>query len=120
MIKHLTKFTHFIFDCLLDKYTESKMDRYILKRSRAKAEENKKKEIELDKLIPMDEFTDPYATDEEEEYQLPTKKPKQINDEFSIDDTQNTVSKPAASKSRPKKRKETITATEPNATFRTS
>lgn len=50
------------------------MDRFLQKRSNAKAEENKKKERELDELIPIDDLMDPYATDEEDEYVLPSTK----------------------------------------------
>lgn len=53
------------------------MDRFGLQRSRAKAEENKIKEKELDKLIPLNDLTDPYETDGGDEYTpIPAKRQK--------------------------------------------
>lgn len=61
------------------------MDRYLYKRSTAKAEENKKRERELDEIIPIQDLMEPFSTDEEEEYVLPVRK-KQKTTEPSADE----------------------------------
>lgn len=50
------------------------MDRYLYKRSTEKAEQNKKRERELDEIIPIQDLSEPFSTDEEEEYVLPATK----------------------------------------------
>lgn len=92
------------------------MERYFNPRSRAKAEENKRKEIELDKLVPLNDVTDPFETDEDDEYQ-PEKRRKIFTDSKTVSKITKGVK--SADHQRNKKSNQTK-AIEPKGAFRTA